>query len=229
MLPAPAVTLTLLSALVRPFGRPFKVTDKGGDRSSSQLRFKMALTFGSISALSGGGIVWYLISPQTPAEVSSLDLFNLLWAGVAMVMTFVGFVVCFERPRRDEQFHVDEQALILADDNRPRRCRLTDLSLDSATFDLANAANVCVAGAMTILIADIGFVSARVEALSERAATISFELSHAQRARMLIKLFSVSGRHRVADRASLGGAFAALFRRSFGKGIPTRTRQRAQA
>src|SRR5215211_3284115 len=29
-----AVTATLLSALVKPFGRPFKITDKGGDRSA---------------------------------------------------------------------------------------------------------------------------------------------------------------------------------------------------
>ncbi len=30
-----AVTVTLMTALVRPFGRPFKVTDKGGDRSKT--------------------------------------------------------------------------------------------------------------------------------------------------------------------------------------------------
>jgi len=29
-----AVTATLLSAVVKPFGRPFKITDKGGDRSA---------------------------------------------------------------------------------------------------------------------------------------------------------------------------------------------------
>lgn len=229
LLPAPAVTLTLLSALIRPFGRPFKVTDKGGDRSSSQLRFKMALTFGSISLLSAGGIVWYLISPEASSEVSSLDLFNLLWASVAMTMTFVAFVVCFERPRREERFDVNESAVVLADDNLPWNCRLTDLSLNSAAFDLANAAKICASRAMTILIADVGFVSAKVEAVSDQAAIISFELSDAERIRMLIKLFSVSSRHRIADRASFGGAFTALFRRSFGMGAPLRSRQRAQA
>ncbi len=229
MLPAPAITLTLLSALVRPFGRPFKVTDKGGDRSSSQLRFKLAATFGSISLLSAGGIVWYLISPEAPAEVSSLDLFNLLWAGVAMTMTFAAFIVCFERPRRDEPFAVDERAVVLADDNLPWSCRLTDLSLNSAALSLANAADICASGAITILIADIGFVRAKVETLAERTATISFELSQAQRARMLVKLFSVSSRHRIANRASFGGAFAGLFRRSFGKDLPVRATQRARA
>src|ERR1700682_6293363 len=29
-----AITATLISAVVKPFGRPFKITDKGGDRSA---------------------------------------------------------------------------------------------------------------------------------------------------------------------------------------------------
>ena len=33
-----AVTVTIASSAVRPFGRPFKVTDKGGDRSISGAR-----------------------------------------------------------------------------------------------------------------------------------------------------------------------------------------------
>ncbi len=44
-----AVTATLISALVKPFGRPFKITDKGGDRSALKLRWKLALTFGLIA------------------------------------------------------------------------------------------------------------------------------------------------------------------------------------
>ena len=32
------ISATLLSALIKPFGRPFKITDKGGDRSSPRKR-----------------------------------------------------------------------------------------------------------------------------------------------------------------------------------------------
>src|SRR5206468_1342803 len=44
-----AVTATLLSAIVKPFGRPFKITDKGGDRSAPRVHWKLAAVFGLIA------------------------------------------------------------------------------------------------------------------------------------------------------------------------------------
>jgi len=41
-----AITATLLSAVVKPFGRPFKITDKGGDRSAPRVHWKLASVFG---------------------------------------------------------------------------------------------------------------------------------------------------------------------------------------
>ena len=42
-----AVTVTIASSAVRPFGRPFKVTDKGGDRSISGASSNQRSTNGS--------------------------------------------------------------------------------------------------------------------------------------------------------------------------------------
>src|ERR1700687_3377092 len=55
---AVAISATLLSAVVKPFGRPFKVTDKGGDRSSPRVHWKLASVFGLISLSSAARIVW---------------------------------------------------------------------------------------------------------------------------------------------------------------------------
>ena len=44
------------------------------------------------------------------AEISSLDFFNLLWAGIAMLIAFIAFLVCFELPRGEALFAVDEAA-----------------------------------------------------------------------------------------------------------------------
>src|ERR1700736_2204460 len=94
-----AITATLLSAVVKPFGRPFKITDKGGDRSAPRVHWKLASVFGLISLSSAASIVWAFVSPYAASEISSLDFFNLLWAGIAMVIAFIAFLVCFELPR----------------------------------------------------------------------------------------------------------------------------------
>jgi cellulose synthase (UDP-forming) len=103
-----AVTATLLSAVVKPFGRPFKITDKGGDRSAPRIHWKLAAIFGMIAASSAASIIWALISPYAASEISSLDFFNLLWAGIAMLIAFIAFLVCFELPRPGHMFETDE-------------------------------------------------------------------------------------------------------------------------
>jgi cellulose synthase (UDP-forming) len=112
-----AITDTLLSAVVKPFGRPFKITDKGGDRSAPRTHWKLASVFGLISLSSAVSIVWAFVSPYAASEISSLDFFNLLWAGIAMLISFVAFMVCFELPRGDALFAVDAAAQLALDDS----------------------------------------------------------------------------------------------------------------
>ena len=47
----------------------------------------------------------------------SLDFFNLLWAGIAMLIAFIAFLVCFELPRGEALFAVDEAAKLALDDD----------------------------------------------------------------------------------------------------------------
>ncbi|MDU6726698.1 MAG: glycosyltransferase, partial [Bradyrhizobium sp.] len=126
-----AVTATLLSALIRPFGRPFKVTDKGGDRSRPRVHAKLATLFGLIAASSAASIVWAFISPTAASEISSIDYFNLMWAGIAMLIAFIAFLVCFELPRGEDLFPSGEAGW-LAKDNEVVPCRIEALSLSSA-------------------------------------------------------------------------------------------------
>src|SRR6266481_3210955 len=70
------ISATLLSAVVKPFGRPFKITDKGGDRSAPRVHWKLASVFGLISLSSAASVVWAFVSPYAASEISSLDFFN---------------------------------------------------------------------------------------------------------------------------------------------------------
>jgi cellulose synthase (UDP-forming) len=213
-LPAPAVTLTLVSAMLRPFGRPFKVTDKGGDRSLSTMRVKMALIFGSIALLSAGSIVWSMTSPYAASEISPIDLFNLIWAGVAMVLTFVSFLVCFERPRHDERFVMDEPAAVALADGAKMRCNLEGLFMTTAALRFDEARHIEVGEVLQVSIAAVGPIHASVTERHGDTIIVTFEPPEKIRAALILRLFSTPSGH-IAAQADLRGAFIALFRRSF--------------
>lgn len=212
-LPAPAISFTLLSAIVRPFGRPFKVTDKGGDRSLSRVRVRMAVTFGAITLLSGGSIVWSFISPTAASEISPSDLFNLIWAGVAMVLSFASFLVCFERPRTTERFPVNETAAIAYGDDNRAPCLLTELSTETAALEVESTAKLRIDDIIYLYVMGIGLLPARVIDRARDKTIVRFATSEAQRRELLVRLFSVPAGP-VASRANFGKAVLALLRRS---------------
>src|SRR4030088_2187593 len=80
-----AITATLLSALVKPFGRPFKITDKGGDRSAPRVHWKLASVFGLISLSSAASIVWAFVSPYAASELCSLECLKHTWSAIPML------------------------------------------------------------------------------------------------------------------------------------------------
>lgn len=211
-LTAMAVTATLVSAAIRPFGRPFKVTDKGGDRSKTIVRWNLALTFGAISALSAGGILWSFVSPYAASEVSSLDYFNLIWAGIAMVFTFVAFLVCFERPRREERFAVNEPATALGD-GAPVPCALLALSLSSGVIRDDATVRAALAPGGQLYVRSVGPLAIVAAEGSPSGVEVSFEPTTAQRRRLTLKLFATPSTH-VAEKADLWGALAGLFARA---------------
>ncbi|SED11756.1 glycosyltransferase family 2 protein [Bradyrhizobium erythrophlei] len=134
-----AITATLLSAVFKPFGRPFKITDKGGDRSAPPVHRRLAAVFGTIAASSAASIVWAFVSPNAAGEISSLDFFNLLWAAIAMLIAFVAFIVCFELPRGDELFEIVEESQLKWARRDPAVSRHGALDLGGAARLLARS------------------------------------------------------------------------------------------
>src|SRR4030081_25915 len=157
-----AITATLLSAIVKPFGRPFKITDKGGHRSAPRVHWKLASVFGLISLSSAISIVWAFVSPYAASEISSLDYFNLLWAGIAMLIAFIAFLVCFELPRGEALFAVDEAAQLALDDNVISG-PVTGLSTSSAQMSFAQTLPARLSNQTVRLYLDaLGWIEAEV-------------------------------------------------------------------
>ena len=209
-----AITVTLLSAAVKPFGRPFKVTDKGGDRSAPRTHWKLASVFGLISLSSAVSIVWAFVSPYAASEISSLDFFNLLWAGIAMLIAFVAFLVCFELPRGEALFAVDEAAKLALDDDVISGL-VTGLSTSTAQISLARNFPARLSNQAVQLYLDaLGWIEAEVSSSSKAVIRLRLRPTSAQHKQLVVRLFGSSSSN-VADTASMRGVIFGTISRGF--------------
>jgi cellulose synthase (UDP-forming) len=209
-----AVTVTLVSAAFKPFGRPFKITDKGGDRSAPRIHWKLASVFGLISLSSAVSIVWAFVSPYAASEISSLDFFNLLWAGIAMLIAFIAFLVCFELPRGEALFAVDEAATLALDDHVVSG-RVTGLSTSSAQMSFAGNLPAHPHDRTVQLYLDVlGWIEAEVSSSSEAAVGLRLRPTFVQHKQLVVRLFGSSSNN-VADTASMRGVVFGTISRGF--------------
>lgn len=207
-----AVSATLVSAAVKPFGRPFKITNKGGDRSQPTTHWKFAALFGLISLSSAASILWAFVSPYSASEISNLDFFNLLWAGVAMLIAFIAFLVCFEVGRGEAPFEVDETArLALGGEIVPGR--LTLLSTSSARLICSATRPPRQTGGIAQLHFDsMGWIAAEILDCNRSFIDLRLQPTIAQRKTLAIWLFGLSG-DGIASTASLTGTIAGAIRK----------------
>ena len=209
-----AITATLLSAIFKPFGRPFKTTDKGGDRSTPRVHWKLAATLGLIAASSAMSIIWAFVSPYAAGEISSLDFFNLLWAGIAMLIAFIAFLVCFELPRHEELFELEEDAR-LASNGAISACRVTAFSMSSVRLRIPAGHNWDLAASPSHFHLEwLGWTDISIISHTGDIVLAKLHLNVEQRRQLVVRLFSGSYGN-IAGTASLGGALAGLLRRGF--------------
>ncbi len=208
-----AISATLLSAVVKPFGRPFKITDKGGDRSAPRVHWKLASVFGLISLSSAASVVWAFVSPYAASEISSLDFFNLIWAGIAMLIAFIAFLVCFELPRGEALFAVDEAAQLALGDNVIAG-RVTGLSTSGAQMSFArNLPARLSSQTVQLYLATLGWIEAEVSSCSETAIGLRLRPTLTQHEQLVVRLFGTSY-STVADTASMSGAILGTISRA---------------
>jgi cellulose synthase (UDP-forming) len=209
-----AITATLLSAVVKPFGRPFKITGKGGDRSAARVHWKLASVFGLISLSSAISIVWAFVSPYAASEISSLDFFNLLWAGIAMLIAFIAFLVCFELPRGEALFAVDQAAQLALDDNVISG-HVTGLSTSTAQMSFAQTLPARLSDqTVQLYLEALGWVEAEVSSCSKAAVGLRLRPTFAQHKQLVVTLFGSSSSN-VADTASMRGVILGAISRGF--------------
>ena len=208
-----AITATLVLAAMKPFGRPFKVTEKGGDRSVMRVRWRLAALFGGMSLLSVASIAWAFLSPEASTEVSPMDYFNLVWAGVSLALTFIAFLVCFEFPREEEMFDVRQPtSVVTGDTSRPAIVEMASLSRVVLRF----GGEAPVSGEKIVLaLPGAGWTDAHVTRSTVGWASAELQTAPHQHRALVAWLFTAP-RDTIARHASMAGALAGLFRRGLG-------------
>jgi cellulose synthase (UDP-forming) len=201
------VTMSLVSAALRPFGRPFKVTAKGRSRSAMTFNQGFVAGFGAILAANLLGIGWSLVGPDQPVEVAPEDVMNIVWASIAIILALVCMLVCCElpRPRGEERFDV-HWAL--------PGVTVEDCSVSGARLRYADPATRPAIGAgFSLTLPEVGTVMGRVvRHAGDGTAGIAWEMDGLARRRMIALLFSRAPDN-IARAGHLPSALRGLLRR----------------
>ena len=205
------VSATLASALLRPFGRPFKVTNKGLDRSRVVVHAKLAGFFGSLIILSSLGLVRSLIdNPGAPGFA-----FNVVWTAIALALYLVSLLVCIElpRPRKEERFPFDVTARLNVNGIEfPGNTR--DLSCSGVGMTCGRARDIPDGAEGWVKIDPAGWVACRV--VRHQGDFIGLEFNHIKATRhALIRLLFSETPVNLASKARRRMALARLLQRAF--------------
>ncbi|MBE72284.1 MAG: Curdlan synthase [Thalassospira sp.] len=136
--PAVLVSLRLfpivVSSLIRPFGRPFKVTPKGSQSGVGNSRTE-AIILGVLFVLTIGGFFYNINTDIRIIDNADFLLVGGLWAAINSLTLLVAILICFESPvqRQQERFPTSLRAKITANsDDDPLDMTITDMSLGGA-------------------------------------------------------------------------------------------------
>jgi cellulose synthase (UDP-forming) len=144
----------------------------------------------------------------------------LLWAGIAMLIAFIAFLVCFELPRGEALFAVDEEAMLALDDDVVISGLVTGLSTSTAQISLTRNVPARLSNQTVQLYLDaLGWIEGEVSSCSEAAIGLRLRPTLTQHQQLVVRLFGTSYSN-VADTASMSGAILGTISRGFRGHLP---------
>jgi cellulose synthase (UDP-forming) len=207
-----AVTMTIISACFRPFGRPFKVTAKGLDRSKVVVHWKLAGFFIALMLSLQAGAV----NAVMHADMSAGTVFNLGWTLIALVLNLAAILACVDLPRlRGEERFPFQGTARWRIGAHEETSKFIDISLSGAALR-RSPAMPALGERLRVLIPDVGWVPARVARHSKRRLCVQFETNETLRHRLIERIFGHAP-HNIATKARPLRAFLSLARLS---GLP---------
>lgn len=186
--------------LVKPVGHKFKVTAKGGDRSTTSVQWSMLGTFVGYLAFTAAGVVWaYNIDATRPlADASAMALF-WSWYNL-LVLTLACFVAVEESQRRSAaRFRTDRVFQVRAR-GQVATFRVFDISVSGVAF--YGRCEAPLNTSVTVVIGMVPVAGVIVRA-SDDSFAVHFIHTKGTRAHLIRHVFS--GRYRnTIDRVRVG-------------------------
>jgi cellulose synthase (UDP-forming) len=185
---------TVVASLIRPFGKPFKVTPKGSDAANGrQVDF---FSLGMILVCMGLTLMGLLLNVVPELAVVPHDEFfpiALFWSMLNVITLALAALLCFEGPRlrKEERFLLAETG-IAHDGAANYAVQIIDASVDGCKLAMPQTDGVVFKqGTASLTVQDVGRVMIRPvrQNPAHLAATFEYD-SKAQRNAMICKLFS---------------------------------------
>jgi len=203
---AMAVTRTIVTSLVRPFGRPFKVTAKGQDRSKTVVHWNLVAVFGGlIVAMEMGAL------DAIGGTMSTGDVLNVIWTLVATVYCLAALIACIDRPRpdHDERFPCDAPTTLRSAAG-VGATHFIEIAVDGALLrDSALLRRIPVGQPLDVHVAQVGWVPALLADHTPAGAELSFACDETVHDRLVRHVFSLPPSH-VATQVRPGRAAMAF-------------------
>ncbi|MGB0670794.1 MAG: glycosyltransferase [Rhodospirillales bacterium] len=171
----------VLTSLIRPFGRPFKVTPKGSLIGSSRVSFLDAGLIALLIVLSIGGFWLNIPSDTRIVEDDSFIAVGGFWTAINVITLTIALLMCFENPlrRAQERFPValDARVGLGGGGMQVHKATVTDISLTGASLRLQGQGTIAAekGSSLSLDIPGTGAFPARIVRSRNGEIGIDFE------------------------------------------------------
>ena len=191
------IACTVATALLKPFGRPFRVTDKGLSKDRTVIHWGLMAPLLLLAVATALGMLINM-SSFSAARGSPAYAINVVWSVFNVGMLLVACTVCVEPPqlRRTERFSTDEIAWLQLSNGETERCRLIEMSLGGASLVRTGAADILDPESdqprTGVLMLDGGSlcVPAEIVRADTDRVSLRFDLDVGLRRQLIVKLFT---------------------------------------
>lgn len=208
LLIAPEIIAASIHTLLFPGERPFKVTNKGGDRSHTVVHWNILWRFAVVLALTVGGLLFSYYMPLSPTFFSDQKGIVAFWSIYNILVCIIVILVCIETPRREEERVPIEGIAMFNRGETASPVRLIDISQTGVAFENDGAWTIGDRGMLWIK--ELGEVPAVVARITERMVGAKVLLTPEQHVALTTYQFT-GMRMQTAD-VSTFHSFVALFR-----------------
>jgi cellulose synthase (UDP-forming) len=153
-----AISRTVVTGLIRPFGRKFKVTAKGISSTEFVVHWKILLRLAGLGVLTILGMLLH-VSKFSPYHGRPGYSLNVIWSLMNGMILFLACALCVEPPKRriDERFESTEKCKVRLEGGSEIMCMMRDISLSGACLrrdegwrGLVGPASLVLEGGLTI-------------------------------------------------------------------------------